>query len=223
MPHKHEWKTDNQAFMEQAARRHARGDTKDSYRSSHVIHYWAEDACPLCGEKRLLSSIIDKDGAAPLSDWEFLWLTLFVTQLNEDTGYIEEKKKLIHYAIDQQPWQYFPKIKMPNPEKDVFSISFKNDRFKRFAWSYRDAYLMFEAMNARALLYIPREQITPIDSPFTELEQLKAEYRTLMEIATQSGLTGKVQDDLQALRQKLRSLTYALNEFIDIGDSDDQT
>ncbi len=90
----HKWNMENQAFLEQAAGWHDRGDAPAGqfYASSRVIHYWMEDTCSACGARRLLSAVFDHPDAPPIPDEAFLWLTIFITRINESTGYIEEEK-----------------------------------------------------------------------------------------------------------------------------------
>lgn len=211
----HQWSRTYEDFVAEATEWHEHNSAPagNSYTAERAVHYWDVAACEACGLQRLLSTVYDREGAESISDDNFLWLTLFITQLNEEIGQVEAKKELINYALDQLPWEYYPHIKLTDPDQNIFSISFQGEEYAEVGWPYFEAFLMFRAMNARAREYLPAKDIKDIEGPFTEFERLKAKYQTLMEIASQAGYSHDVKEELSQLYEMLEKLSEVLKRF----------
>ncbi len=211
----HEWNKTYGDFAEEATLWHEQCSAPQTnyYLSDRVVHYWDEAICKRCGARLLLSVVYDRKDAQPISDENFLWLSIFINQLNEEIGSSDQKRVLINYALDQLPWNYYPHVRLADPDNNMFEISFKDNMYTDFDWDYFGAYLLFRTMNVHAMQYLPPEQVREIEGPFTEFEQLKAKYRTLMEIATQSGYSPEVKQEMNQLYIMLEKLSEVLKRF----------
>lgn len=184
------------------------------YISKYEIHYWQIIRCVNCGEEKLFSSVFDNNDNERVSDEEFLWLSIFINQLNEEVGYIEEKKQLINDALDQMQWQYFPYVSLHTPEKNYFSISYKNNNFLRYNWDFYDAANLFRKMNLLAIHYLYPISSKELTEKLNDLDILKSKYITLMEIASQSGVDFELRKDLDALSFAFEKLSKEIETLI---------
>lgn len=212
----HQWSMTNEDFIEQATQWHTDGAAPAGhfYVSRFVVHYWETIECSQCGMQKLLSAVLDKPGEPPIPDEEFTWLSLFITQLNLEIGYIEQKKLLINDSLDQMHWAHFPYVAMHNPDDNYFSISYKDDHFLRYDWNFYDALQMFKEMNERAQQFLAPQHAQFLGEHMHKLEELKHKYQTLMELASQAGMDGELERERESLYKEFKQLSDELKDLI---------
>lgn len=212
----HTWNKTDDALFDEMIRWHSEGTApkEQRYISKYTVHYWDILKCSDCGAKRLFSGVFDKDNIEAISDEEFLWLSIFINQLNEEIGYIEEKKNLINEALDQMHWQYFPYVSLHTPENDYFSISYKNNNFLRYNWDFYDAANLFRKMNLKAVEYLYPISAEKLADKMQDLDVLKSKYITLMEIATQSGMDASIKREIDKLYNAFNKLSNEIEDLI---------
>lgn len=212
----HTWDMTEESFIQMAAGWHDNGDAPADhyYVSTYAVHYWHVLKCKDCGAEKLLSAVLDRKDAEPVSDTEFMWLSLFITQLNKETGYLEQKKALINDSLDQMHWAHFPYVAMHNPDENYFSIAYKQNQFLQYDWDFYDALHMFKAMNERARAYLEPEATDELNEKLGRLGELKKQYQTLMELSTQSGLDSELQQELDRLAAEFQKLSDELKDLV---------
>ena len=152
---KHKWALSDGDFQQKIIARHLADDTDGNcYISKLMVHYWEETTCENCGEKRLISGTFDRKDVEPISEDEFNAFNDFLTVLNQRTGNIDTKKKLINYALDSMHWQHAPQFMMHNDDYDYFYFSVTGDPRdqkpeERFDWEFYDALDMIKEMKNR--------------------------------------------------------------------------
>lgn len=215
----HKWNETDNDLIEEMTKWHTDGSAPlgFSHTSKYAIHYWKIIECVNCGAKRLFSVVFDNEENTLISDEAFLWLSIFINQLNEEIEYIEEKKMLINDALDQMPWKYFPYASVHTPENNYFSISYKNNNFLRYNWDFFDAVNLFRKMNLKAVQYLHPISATELNEKFQNLEILKSKYITLMEIASQSGIDSTLKRDLDELSSAFKKLSSEIETLIKQG------
>jgi len=212
----HNWNITENEFVEMTTSWNKNNDAPEGnfYVSKYAVHYWYTAKCKNCGESKLFSSVFDRNGTEKISDEEFMWLTLFITQLNCETGYIEQKKALINDSLDQMHWEHFPYATFHNPLENYFSITYKQNRFLSYDWNFDDAVRMFSEMNERAVEYLEPEAVDHLKQKLDRLEELKRQYRTLMELSTQAGVDGTLQAELDKLAAEFKKLSAELKDLM---------
>ena len=184
------------------------------YISKFAIHIWDVVQCSKCGVKKLFSSVFDKTDYEKIPDIEFAWLMMFITQMNTETGHIDAKKELINNALDQMHWEYFPYVILHNPTNNYFSISYKNNEFLRYNWSFHDAARMFREMNDRAKTHFAPKRTEELNQRLEQLDQLKQQYRSLMELSSQARISSELEREIQLLSERFESLSKELKELL---------
>ena len=151
----HKWALSDEDFQKKIIARHLADDTDGNcYISKFMVHYWEETVCENCGEKRLISGTFDRKDVEPISEDEFNNFNDFLTVLNQRTGNIETKKKLINYALDCMHWAHVPQFMMHNDDYNYFFFSVTGDPRdqkpeERFDWEFYDALDMINEMKKR--------------------------------------------------------------------------
>ncbi len=214
--HEHNWKASEEEIAGRLAQWHQSDSAPEGhiYVSAYAVHIWDVTECTDCGVKKLVSNIFIYKNPDEIPDMELTWISLFIAQLNMEAGHIEAKKELINDSLDQMRWEYFPYVSFHNPENGYFSISYKNDEFLRYKWDFADAVRMFKEMNERAQAYIFPRRTDTLNQKLEQLEQLKARYRTLMELSSQAGMSDDLNEEIAALSEQFERLSKELEDLI---------